>query len=170
VLECIINSKVNKSKAQLESESRGTNLSNIRRQMKSKSYKFGDNLGRGSSINQIEKKGRKEVSVSRKKIENNAPYLKYKKMRVWKLDIVESLDLEKYLHDLKHKGKARTLLHPNREITYDLATEYNEVMEKNNFAMLVEYCGERNLDGKEWDRNNLQKLSSSSIRRVLKKN
>lgn len=141
---------VNKSKAQLESESRGTNLSNIRRQMKSKSYKFGDNLGRGSSISHVDKKGRKEVSMSRKKIENDAPYIKYKKMRVWKLDIVESLDLDKYLHDLKHKGKARTLLHPNRDITYELATEYNEVMSKNNFAMLVEYCGERNLDGRHY--------------------
>ena len=121
---------------------------NIRRQMKSNSYKMGENLGRGSSINKLDYKGKKEVSVSRKKNENNAPYIQYKKMRVWKLDIVESLDLEKYLVDLKRKGKARTLLHPNREITYELATEYNEVMSKNNFAMLVEYCGERNLDGK----------------------
>jgi len=109
---------------------------------------MGENLGRGSSINKLDYKGKKEVSVSRKKNENNAPYIQYKKMRVWKLDIVESLDLEKYLVDLKRKGKARTLLHPNREITYELATEYNEVMSKNNFAMLVEYCGERNLDGK----------------------
>lgn len=123
-------------------------MSNIRKQMKSKSYKIGDNLARGSSINKNEKKRRQIPSVNKKKTpENNAPYIRYKKMRVWKLDIVESLDLEQYLKDLKRKGKARTTLHKNRDITYELATEYNEVLEKNNFAMLVEYCGERNLDG-----------------------
>lgn len=116
--------------------------------MKSKSYKIGENLGRGSSINKNDQKDRQNASVSKKNGEKNSPFIKYKKMRVWKLDIVESLDLEQYLKDLKRKGKARTLLHPNRDITYELATEYNEVLAKNNFAMLVEYCGERNLDGR----------------------
>ena len=103
---------------------------------------------RGSSINKVDQKGR-DFSISRKKGNGEEPFfIKYKKMRVWKLDIIESLDLETYLKDLKRKGKARTLLHPNREITYELATEYNEVLAKNNFAMLVEYCGERNLDGR----------------------
>ena len=117
--------------------------------MKSQSYKMGESLARGSSINKPEAKRLKNVSVSRKKGASDPPvYIHYKKMRVWKLAIIESLDLDKYLEDLKKKGKARTVLHPNRDITYEVAIEYNQVLEKNNFAMLVEYCGERNLDGK----------------------
>lgn len=117
--------------------------------MKSKSYKMGENFVRGSSINKIDKKGRLEVSLSRKKkLETEEIFISYRKMRVWKLDIVESLDMEAYEQDLKKKGKVRTLLHPNREITPELVNEYTNVILRNNFAMLVEYCGERNLEGK----------------------
>lgn len=139
---------MNKIKPQNDLESKGTNLSNIRRQIKSKPYKMGKNLTRGTSINQVDKRARLEVSLSKKKQqESEHIFIGYRKMRVWKLDIVETLDMEAYEKDLKKKGKARAVLHPNREITHELAIEYTQVIARNNFAMLVEYCGERNLEG-----------------------
>jgi hypothetical protein len=109
---------------------------------------MGEGMGRGSSVNCPESKGFKNTSVAKVNKNNKNPvFIHYRKMRVWKLDIIESLDLQKYEKDLEKKGKARAILHPNRDITYDLAKEYIQVLGKNNFAMLVEYCGERNLDG-----------------------
>lgn len=142
-----LNFKFNSNNIQKKGEedcvAKTTHLGEIRRQMNSNKYKIGESHYRGVSR---KKKGPSQVSVSRKP-EDKADTIPYKKMRIWKLDIIESLDLSEY-EDRLAKGKFLPHLYKNKEITYETIKEYLEVLKNNNFAMLVEYCGERNLEGK----------------------
>jgi hypothetical protein len=112
---------------------KGTGMSELRKEMKSQNYKMGD-----SQVNTAPKK---PTDIQEQKM------IYYKKLRVWKWDIMEKLDLTDYEERLQN-NKFLPALHSNKDIKYEETKEYLKVMEKNNFGMLVEYCGERTLDGK----------------------
>lgn len=111
---------------------KGTGMSELRKEMKSQNYKMGE-----SHVNTAPKK---QTEIQDQKM------IYYKKLRLWKWDIMEKIDLTDY-EDRLEKNKFLPALHANKEIKYEETKEYLRVMQKNNFGMLVEYCGERTLDG-----------------------
>ena len=65
---------------------------------------------------------------------------------MWKLDVLVKLDHEAHAKLEEKKGR-KMAFHKNREITVEAAREYKRVINSGNFAMLIEYCGERTLEG-----------------------
>ena len=65
---------------------------------------------------------------------------------MWKLDLLVKLDHQAHAKLEEKKGR-KLQFHKNREITVEVAREYKRVINSGNFAMLIEYCGERTLEG-----------------------
>lgn len=131
----LLRRKTNFSQLRMEKDykRKGTGMSELRKEMKSQNYKMGE-----SHVKTVPKK---KTAIQDQKM------IYYKKLRVWKLDIMENLDLAEYEERLKKK-KFLPSIHRNKDISYEETKEYLKIMQNNNFGMLVEYCGERTLDGK----------------------
>lgn len=99
-----------------------------------------------ANVSRTQNNRKNNVSISRKP--QKIQYIVYKKLRMWKLDLFEKLDPEAHIKLEKKKGRKLIFYPKNRDITVEMALEYKRVLQSGNFAMLIEHCGERTLEGK----------------------